>query len=84
MARAGGALAFSQQEQGPGRPAPERNSIKDLVSLEEDQASDETCQANTQTTPGEAQGRVPGQHAPASCSWKLYSTQQSCLQLLGL
>ena len=56
MARAGGALAFSQQEQGPGRPAPERNSIKDLVSLEEDQASDETCQANTQTAPGEAQG----------------------------
>lgn len=56
VARARGALAFSQQEQGPGPPAPERNS-KDLVSLEEDQASDEMCQANTWTSVG----RGPGQ-----------------------
>lgn len=70
MARARGALAFSQQEQGPGRPASEQNSTKDLASLEEDQDSDEMW-TNTRTAAGEVQGRAPGQHAPASCSRKL-------------
>ena len=78
VARARGPLALSQQEQGPGRPAPERNSIKDLVSLEEDQASDETCQANTQT----AAGRGPGQSTwPARACILLPETLQHTAEL---
>lgn len=60
------------------RPAPERNSIKDLVSLEEDQASEETCQANTQT----AAGRGPGQSTwPARAFILLPATLQHTAEL---
>ena len=60
-----------QPARAGARPTrPEQNSTKDLVSLEEDQASDEMW-TKTRTAAGEVQGRAPRQHAPASCSQKL-------------